>query len=141
MPHFDTGFIGTDVLLEVLFNYGYEDIAFHLLNNTDVGSFLYMKNQGATTLWESFMGGTASHFHPMFGGCTRQLFSSILGIKQCKGSAGYRRIKIEPKIPKALSFAKGSIETPYGEISVEWCKKSGETTLRYQVPEGVIVEK
>ena len=141
MSHFDTGFIGTDVLLEVLFDYDYADVAFKLLNNSEIGSFLYMKRHGATTLWESWMGGTASRFHPMFGGCARQLFSSILGIRQCKGSAGYSRIKIKPKIPKLLSFAKGSIKTPYGEISVEWCKKNGETTLRYQVPEGVIVEK
>ncbi len=139
MTHFDTGILGTDILLEVLFSHGYADIAFRLLNNNEVGSFLYIKNNGGTTLWESW-NGTGSLFHPMFGACVRQLFTSILGIRQVEGSVGYHRIVIDPQLPNSLSFAEGSIRTELGTISVSCKKVNGKTEVHYSVPDGVTVE-
>ncbi len=141
MTHFDTGILGTDILLEVLFLHGHADTAFKLLNNNEVGSFLYIKNHDGTTLWENWVGGMASRFHPMFGACARQLFTSILGIRQIEGSVGYRHIVIAPQIPENLSFAEGSIRTELGTISVSWKKTNGKTELHYSVPNGVTVEK
>lgn len=140
LGHIDTGFLGTDILMEVLMDYGYVDTVLKLLESEQLGSFLYMKRHGATTLWEEW-GGDNSHNHPMFGACTRQLFSGFLGIYQTDGSAGYERIKIVPQIPKKLNYAKGSIDTPKGKISVSWEKMNGEISLQVTVPEGVKIER
>lgn len=136
--YIDTGFIGTDILFEVLFDYGYTDTAMKLLENDKLGSFLYMKRRGATTIWEC-LNGENSHNHPMFGGCVRQIFNSILGIKQQKGTAGFESIIIDPKIPSSMNFAKGSLITPKGKITVLWKKKDDSIDLEVNVPEDIKV--
>ncbi len=133
LGHFDTGFLCTDILLEVLFDYGYADVACKLLQGDGLGSFLYMKRHGATTLWENWDGGH-SHNHPMFGGCTRHLFSGILGIG---GGVGYETLTIAPKIPAALEKAGGSVCLPVGKVSVAFAQKDGRITFDITVPAGV----
>lgn len=115
--HFDTGFLGTDILLEVLFTYGYGQTALRLLESRDMGSFLYMKQLGATTLCESWS-GAGSWNHPMFGAAARHLFTGVLGIRQRPGTVGYRDVIIEPCLSENMSFASGSISTPNGDIAV-----------------------
>lgn len=115
--HYDTGFLGTDILLEVLFTYGYGQTALRLLESRDMGSFLYMKQFGATTLCESWS-GAGSWNHPMFGAAARHLFTGVLGIRQRPGTSGYRDVIIEPCLSENMSFASGSISTPNGDIVV-----------------------
>lgn len=139
LGHFDTGFLGTDILMEVLLNYGYADVALKLLESEVPGSFLYMKRHGATTLWEDWL-GKGSHNHPMFGACARQLFTSILGIRQREGTVGYSHVIIAPRVPKGLSRASGSIQPPKGRIAVSWEKREGKVHIEVQAPESIHVE-
>lgn len=144
LNHFDTGFLGTDILMEVLIDYGYADVALQLLESEERGAFLYQKRRGATTLWESwdgieYDGSNISHAHPMFGACVRQLFTGFLGIRQRIGTAGYTNVEISPCIPQKLTYAKGSIHTPQGEISVGWTKNDGKTEFHISVPESMNV--
>jgi len=134
LGHFDTGFLGTDILMEVLLEYGYADVALQLLESKDKGSFLYMKDHGATTLWERWTGDD-SHNHPMFGACVRQLFNGFLGIRQQKGTVGYTNIEIVPRIPQNMEWAKGSIQTSQGEIRVEWIKRDGCIEFQVNIPD------
>ena len=136
MGHFDTGFLCTDILAEVLIDHGYGDVLFKLLESEKVGSFLYMKRNGATTIWEDWI-GSMSLCHPMFGGSCRQLFTGFLGIRQTKESCGYEKVEIAPRIPANLPWAKGSIQTPKGEIFVAWEKKEGSIAFDITVPQGV----
>lgn len=135
LGHFDTGFLGTDILMEMLFQYGYADTALKLLESEDLGSYLYMKRHGATTLWENWDGGS-SQDHPMFGACVRQLHASILGIGQASDSAGYRKLRICPQIPKNLPWAAGSMEIPTGKVSVRWEQNSGSIHFEITIPTG-----
>lgn len=135
LGRFDTGFLGTDVLIEVLFDYGYQNVALKLLENEGDCSFLKMKRAGATTLWEYWSGGN-SWAHPFLGGCTRQLFSSVLGITQESDSYGYEKIVISPKIPDNLRFAKGSVKTVKGEISVSWERNESAINFKVKIPDG-----
>lgn len=135
LGRFDTGFLGTDLLMEVLFDYGYQNVALKLLENEGDCSFLKMKRAGATTLWEYWSGGN-SWAHPFLGGCTRQLFSSVLGITQESNSYGYEKIVISPKIPDDLRYAKGSIETVKGEISVSWERNQNGINFKVKIPDG-----
>lgn len=136
LGHFDTGFLGTDILLDVLFANGKADLAYQLLNSEEMGSFMYMKNHGATTLWEMW-DGRDSHNHPMFGGCSRQLFQSILGIRQKEDCAGYSNVMIAPQIIVDMQFAKGSILTAHGRISVEWKKQKEGLSFVIEIPDDV----
>lgn len=136
MGHFDTGFLATDILTEVLMNYGYGDVLLKLLESEELGSFLYMKRNGATTIWEDWI-GSESLCHPMFGGVVRQFFTGFLGIRQTKDSVGYEKVEISPRIPEKLLFAKGSILTPKGRIAVSWEKIGNNIAFEVVIPEGV----
>lgn len=131
LGHFDTGFLGTDILLEVLFDYGYADTALKLLESEELGSFLYMKKHGATTIWEQW-DGIYSHNHPMFGACVRHFYTRLLGI----GREG-ANVAICPQIPKKLSFVRGSLSTPYGKISLEAKREGEDIFFNAEIPNGI----
>ena len=135
LGHFDTGFLGTDILLDVLLRNGQKDLAYQLLDSREKGSFLYMKDRGATTLWENW-NGVESPDHPMFGACARQLFTSVLGIRQAENTAGYKNLVICPQIPKKMRYARGSIQTETGTVSVSWRKEDGKICIEIMIPEG-----
>ncbi|MBQ6885417.1 MAG: family 78 glycoside hydrolase catalytic domain [Clostridia bacterium] len=139
LKYFDTGFLCTDILCEVLCNYGYTDVFLSLLESEKLGSFLYMKRHGATTIWEYFI-GKCSHNHPMFGACTRQLFQSVLGIRQREGTAGYTDVIINPIKTTPNLRVSGSIDTPNGVISVS-IDTTGETPIvKIDAPQTIKLE-
>lgn len=64
---FDTGIFGTDILVRILCERGDKELAKALLvSDKGVGTFRYIRDLGATTLWENW-NGADSHSHPMFG--------------------------------------------------------------------------
>ena len=130
----DTGMFGTDILVDVLFRFGCEDLAFRLLTNDRPGGYLFMKRSGATTVWEYF-GGRNSHCHPMFGAPVRSLFTHLLGIRQPEGSAGFASAKISPCFPEGLDRAFGSVLTVAGRFTVSWSRKGGNVRVTAEVPE------
>lgn len=136
LGYFDTGFLGTDILIDVLFRYGYGTLAFDLLTSDQTGSYLWMKRHGATTLWEYF-DGHESHNHPMFGAPVRQLFYRFLGIRQTEASVAFKDITISPVIPEGLHYASGKIGTMNGDIRVSWRKYGHDVNLEAEIPEGI----
>lgn len=119
---FDTGIFGTYIGCQMLLKYGDADVALRMLgSDKENHSFGFMKNSGATTLWENW-NGEASNNHPMFGACVRSFFECILGIRQTHHSYGYERVIIAPAENDVLTYAKGYITTPKGRIAVEYHK-------------------
>ncbi len=139
LGHFDTGFLATDLLLEVLFEYGHADTVLHLMQGEEAGTFLYQKRRGGTALWEHWTGGY-SHDHPMYGGGVRTLFTHLLGMRQHPDAAGWTHVIIDPKIPSALPWAKGRIETPLGTLSVSWEQTPYGVNIAVDAPEGMTVD-
>ena len=134
--HFDTGFLGSELLIKVLLENHCPDVAFRLLSSEKLGSYAWMMNHGATTVWETYDGG-CSHNHPMFGAPVRHFFDGFLGINQEEGELGYKSLVIRPEMPKALDECAGSVTLPCGKVSVKWTKKDGRGTLTVTVPENV----
>ena len=132
LGHFDTGFIGTDVLLEELFRLGAGETACKLLSSEEMGSFLYMKRNGATTIWERW-DGKESHDHPMFGGCVRHLYEGFLGIRQAYGTGGYRAVTLEPQLPESISYMEGAFPTDEGMLTVSLQRKDGAIISRAHI--------
>ncbi len=139
LGYFDTGFLCTDILCEVLCNYGYTDVFLSLLESEKKGTFLYLKRQGATTIWEYFS-GMSSNNHPMFGACTRQLFQSVLGIRQREGTAGYTDVIINPIKTVSDLKASGSIDTPNGVISVSLETTGEKPIVNVDAPDNIKIE-
>ena len=111
---FDTGFIGTEILCDTLFTLGRGDLAIKLMGSDDdkVG-FNFMRQNGATTLYECLDTTGASHNHPMFGGCVHTLFTGLFGIRLKGGKA-----TLAPCLTSGLAYASGSLTLPQGKIAV-----------------------
>ncbi|MBE7046727.1 MAG: hypothetical protein E7396_04845 [Ruminococcaceae bacterium] len=90
------------------------------------------KNDGATSFRE-YWGKSRSHSHPMFGSVVAYLFEYILGIKYKVTWSNEPQIEINPANIPNLKWAKGSIVTPYGKISVSYTKENDEMLVKSDI--------
>lgn len=63
-----------------------------------------------------------------------ELPSVILGVRPAE--PGYKSIRIAP-VPGYMTYAKGTVITPVGEVEVSWKKEQDKVQIDYKVPEGV----
>lgn len=61
-----------------------------------------------------------------------ELPQTVLGVRPA--APGYKKIKIEP-VSGYLTYAKGKVKIPGGEIEVEWKKNGEKTEVTYKVPD------
>lgn len=138
----DTGFASVSYLLDVLYDNGFEDVAYKILFQTKAPSWLYMVENGATTMWENWVAVTpegvptdSSYNHYAFGCVGDWIYRHIGGI-QIK-EAGYKEVIINPDYNCGLSYSKCHVDSPFGKISCSWEINSGKTKLEVSVPNGV----
>lgn len=135
---FDTGIFATDILIRLLFENGNGELAVKLLTNDGAQGFEHWRRNGATTFheyWDS--NRSRSHSHPMFGAPVAYFFKYLLGIKQEEGSVSYKSLIIEPQCVTMFERMKGSIETPYGKVSVIYVNNAESTDFEITIPDGV----
>jgi alpha-L-rhamnosidase len=144
--HLTTGFLGTPFLNPVLTRFGRNDVAYKLLLQDTYPSWLYpIKAHGATTIWErwdsmkadsTFQDPSMTSFnHYAYGAIGDWMYRTVGGIDTEEfDGAGYKQIVIKPELGGGLSFAKTSLESPYGKVSSDWRLDSGVFTLTVEVP-------
>ena len=144
--HLTTGFLGTPFLNPVLTRFGRNDVAYKLLLQDTYPSWLYpIKAHGATTIWERWDSmkpdstfqdpGMTSFNHYAYGAVGDWMYRTIGGIDTEEfDGAGYKQSVIKPELGGGLSYAKTSLDTPYGKISSDWRLDSGVFTLHVEVP-------
>ena len=125
---FDTGFIGTYVLVEQLIAHGRVGLAFDLLSATKKGSFGYLKRLGETTIWEYLDTKWCSHAHPMFGAVAEFLPKTLLGFPDKERT---NEVVLRPRFPRKLRYAEGSALYDGKPVEVRW--KRTKNTIRYSV--------
>ncbi|MEB8341424.1 family 78 glycoside hydrolase catalytic domain [Streptomyces endophyticus] len=140
--HLGTGFLATGDLLPVLCDAGHADVAYELLLQRTAPSWLYLLDRGATTIWEDWEGvdesGEAhdSLNHYSKGAVVRFLHTHTLGLRQAPGSVAWESFEVAPVPHASLTWARGTHESPYGTIGVEWHLSGGQLTLTVDVPPG-----
>ena len=148
-----TGFPGTPYILFALADNGYVDEAYKMLLNDKCPSWLYEVKMGATTIWERWDGldengncpigddGTdvmISYNHYASGAVGDFLYRRVLGVEPVE--AGYKNFRVKPVVNKAITGAKGSVGTPYGEIKIDWEKTEKGYRMDIEIPVGTIAE-
>ncbi|NOY37357.1 MAG: family 78 glycoside hydrolase catalytic domain [Chlorobi bacterium] len=131
--HFDTGMMGTPLLLQVLSEYGRPELAYSLMNQKDFPGFGYQVAKGSTTIWETW-DGNASHSHPMFGSVCRWFYNSLAGINPDPRQPGFRHIIIRPQPVADLYDAGATYASPYGNITSSWEMKENNLVLDVAIP-------
>jgi alpha-L-rhamnosidase len=93
--------------------------------------------RGATTLWEEFQpegGREISKNHHFWGDISSFFIKQICGINYSLGA-----VKISPKFPNKLEYAKAYHITPYGRIEVEWKRLKENISVSIVTPKEVKV--
>lgn len=138
-----TGFIGTASLNEALSEYGYNDMAYRLLQQTTYPSWLYPVVNGATTIWErlnsytreeGFGGNNSmnSFNHYSFGAVSSWMYNFSLGIQRDPDIAAFKHFILQP-MPDPngiMKYAGGYYDSVYGRIESGWRDTDG--TLQYK---------
>ncbi len=132
----DTGIFGTDVLTEYLVKCGELQLLFDLLSSQEYPSYGYMQKNDATTIWETW-GGKASHSHPMFGGCVRQLFYGFMGLK---ADIGFNHITLSPAYIEGMDFLEAKIKFPKGTLKVKYKYENGKVYAKIKTTGKIVAE-
>lgn len=132
-----TGFLSTPYVLEVLTEYGYEDSAYKMLENTKAPGWLAMVESGATTVWETYvmydddghpLGHSMNHYSP--GAVCAFLFNTVCGIRV----AGERYFVVAPIPGGSLEYARSRYRSPYGEVFCQWERVDGRIRYHVEIP-------
>lgn len=124
-----TGIHGVQHVLGALARFGHRELAIDLLLRDDMPSWLYMIEQGGTTIWEKWDGirpdgslATAemnSFNHCALGAVGGFLFEDLLGM-QMPALAWDRQIDIAATYTERLDWVRGGYDSPMGQISSHW---------------------
>nr|WP_238386367.1 family 78 glycoside hydrolase catalytic domain [Streptococcus sp. S784/96/1] len=136
----DTGFLSVPYLLDVLCEYGQEELAKTVFFQDACPSWFYEINQGATTIWESWAGiqpdgtvGTFSFKHYAFGCVLDWIIRETVGLKILE--PGYKAIQIKPSLEIVEDF-----EMTYQSVSGQICISKRKREWVVTVPKEIDVE-
>jgi alpha-L-rhamnosidase len=136
--HLGTGFLSTPFLCHVLSENGQLEVAYALLKQDTIPSWLYEVKKGATTIWEDWDGigedgtpkGSLNHYSK--GAVGSWLYQVVAGIEP--GTPGYKHIRFRPRPGGGLTAASARYHSLYGEIASSWQMRDGTFTLTITVP-------
>ena len=142
--HVDMGLLGTKHVFRALSRIGRSDLAFKMLVNPTAPSPVEWIQKGGTTLWEDW-GDGASRNHIMFGDFMAWAYQFLGGIQlpekpgSCAAmpdvtATAFKEVVIAPQFIDALTWAKASVDGPYGVIAVSWRREGGTVKLDLTVP-------
>ncbi len=95
-----------------------------------------MLDRGATT-WLEEWANKRSWCHAWSSAPTYELSTRVLGVRP--DAPGFKKAVIEP-FTAGLEWAKGTVPTPHGDISVDWWQKGPTLYVNYSAPSAVAVD-
>lgn len=139
-----TGIFGLGRIGQALSRFGNSKMAWDMFTKTGENSFAYMwTDADATSLWEILpvngkskemcLAGSSLN-HPMQGGYDTWFYEDIAGIRPDVLGPGFKVIHFEPTMTSYLSWAKASIETPYGRTASEWSQEENSLVWIITLP-------
>ena len=138
-PHFSGGTIGLAPTVRALMGGGRDDVLWDVLHEDTRPSYGFFlaptteNPQGLTTVPE-YWDMHDSKNHMILLQIDEWFTSGLAGIRQPRGSVGYRELVIDPRVVGDLTHVEGSYQTPYGEVTSEWTRQHGTFRLEVKVP-------
>ncbi|MFJ7074000.1 family 78 glycoside hydrolase catalytic domain [Streptomyces sp. NPDC098781] len=140
------GFLGVNVLAPVLTAEGRVDLAYRLLHQDAMPSWLFSVRNGATTIWERWNSYSKedgfgpvdmnSFNHYSYGAIMEWMYESMAGIARDPAHPGFRHFFLRPHLDPTgkVTRVRGAHLSPYGEIVSEWRQEDRKLTYRAEVP-------
>jgi len=153
-----TGFLGTPLVLHALVHAGHVDEAYLMLLRLEAPSWLYQVEMGATTIWERWdalapdgtihsgdmatddSSGMLSFNHYAYGAVLDWIYRYVAGIAPTREHPGYRRVIVAPRPATAITWAKASVESRLGPVSIDWRLNGGDLEIALELPYGAAAE-
>jgi alpha-L-rhamnosidase len=142
--HLSTGIQTTHRALLELTRCGHEDLAWQLVTNRTFPSWLYMIDNGATTIWERWDGyvkgrgfqdpGMNSFNHWAFGAVGEWIWRHVAGLNPDEQRPGWKHFFVAPKPGGGVTWAKGEFDSIYGEIESSWRLDGNRFVLSLVIP-------
>ncbi|GAA3618155.1 family 78 glycoside hydrolase catalytic domain [Microlunatus ginsengisoli] len=143
-----TGFAGTPYISDALTATGHLDVAYQILLERECPSWLYPVSMGATTIWERWdsmlpdgtinPGEMTSFNHYALGAVADWMHRVVGGLAAAE--PGYSRIRIAPQPGGGLTWARTSLETPHGRVTVRWELTEDGLEIEADVPAGTAAD-
>lgn len=134
-----TGFLGTRALLSVLGEHAPE-VAYEVVSQPERPGWVYMVQQGATTLWERWdsddrIGSEMNSFnHQPLAMISEWFYRTLAGIEPDESVPGYERAVIDPAFVDDLDRIDASVDTRRGELAVAWERTGAGLAVDVTVP-------
>jgi alpha-L-rhamnosidase len=132
--HLSTGIFGTKMMYDVLRMYERNDLGFIITNQKTYPGYGYMIENGGTTIWESWEGGSISYNHPMFGSVSDWFFKALGGIYPTENAVGFNPFIIKPSVVGDLEWVNCRYQSIRGEITSNWRIENDNFYLDAAVP-------
>jgi alpha-L-rhamnosidase len=122
----------------VLAENGQAETAFDLIFQEQQPSWLYMRNKGATTMWELWDGITEdgkpqmSLNHYSKGAVISFLHHNVVGLKAIR--PGYQEFVVQPTFDDRVPDAATTLDTPFGRIAAGWRREAGSILIEVTAP-------
>lgn len=136
--HIHVGITAGALLFKLLREEGRDDLIYSMTSKTSYPSWGYMKENGATTIWEMWEkdlpGHSLMHSSYLYPGAW--YIDGVAGIRRDPEHPGFRRFVIRPlKVSATLmQWAKASFDSPVGRIVSHWSRRNGRLELYITVP-------
>lgn len=136
--HIHAGITGGALLFKFLREEGRNDLIYSMVSKTAYPSWGYMRDNGATTLWEMWEKDLPGHslLHSSYLYPGAWYVDGVAGIKRDSANPGFRQFIVRP--PAAgdtdLTWANASFDSPVGVIETAWSRESGKLHLELTVP-------
>lgn len=140
------GFLGVNVIAPVLSDVGLTELAYKLLLQDAMPSWLYSVKNGATTVWERWNSYSAedgfgdirmnSYNHYAYGAIAEWMYKYMVGIAADSTQPGFKNIILQPHIDidKQITWVKGSYDSVRGVIRSEWELNGDRFTYSVTIP-------
>jgi alpha-L-rhamnosidase len=142
--HLSTGIQTTHRAMLELTRQNSSDLAWQLLTNRTFPSWLYMVDNGATTIWERWDGfvkgrgfqdaGMNSFNHWAFGAVGEWMWRNIAGLNPDDSKPGWKHFIIAPKPGAGVNWAGGDYRSIRGRIACHWKLADSKFVIHVSVP-------
>ncbi len=138
------GFLGSNVITPVLTDTGNANVAYDLLLQDEMPSWLFPVKQGATTIWERWNSYSKedgfghqemnSFNHYSYGSVLEWMYKYMVGIASDTSNPGFKNVILQPTLDTGeqyndqsrISQVYGSYDSYYGLIESNWTSEQGQ---------------
>lgn len=136
--HIHVGITGGAMLFKVLREEGRDDLIYSMTSQTTYPSWGFMRENGATTIWEMWEKDLPGHslLHSSYLYPGAWYVDGVAGIRQDENVPGFRKFVVRtPQLTETqLSSAQAEFDSPSGKIKSQWKRQNGITELNVTVP-------